>query len=231
MFSALNERIGPRLRRVLMLLLALAMMGLPLYSLPAQASQAAQSAGIEAPAHARHAGQDLGLEEILARHYEAIGGDNFQRVQTMKITGRSIVMGMEAPYTRYTKRPDKFLLEIYVQGMTGIQAFDGPLVHAQDNGHQVELIGRERVGGRDAYRLRLTMSTGGVQTHYVDAETFYVMRVETVEGESDLHDYRVIDGHPVPSVIEILGPWGEQTIYIDDVEFDVPIDDAAFSMQ
>ena len=48
----------------------------------------------------------------------------------MRIDGRSIVMGMESPYSRWSKRPNKVLLEIYVQGMTGVQAFDGEVAWA-----------------------------------------------------------------------------------------------------
>ncbi|MGD8329085.1 MAG: hypothetical protein PVJ49_06580 [Acidobacteriota bacterium] len=259
MLSTFVERIGPRLRRILMLLVALAMMGLPLHVLPAVA---AEPHGVAARTTAE---QMPSVEEILARHYEAIGGDDFQQVQTMKTTGTSVVMGMESPYARYSERPNKVLLEIYVQDMTGIQAFDGeeawgympfmgqfapeimtaeqtritreasefdgPLVRAGEKGHAIELLGIEQVDGRDAYKLRVTMQTGGVQTHYVDAETYYVRRVESDAGDVEMHEYRLFDGHPVPTVIEMMGPYGEQTIYVDDVELGVAIDDNAFRMR
>ena len=91
MVSRMSSRFGPGWRRVLMLLLALATMGLPLYAQPELPSQLEPAAASSA--------QELTADQILARHYEAIGGDHHQAVQTMKITGRSIVMGMEAPYT------------------------------------------------------------------------------------------------------------------------------------
>ena len=279
MISLLSTRIGPTLRRALLLLLALAMMGLPLYALPElspteparpePASRSAISGGDIASSRttsgALASPQEMTVDEILAEHYEAIGGDHHQQVQTMKMVGRSVVMGMEAPYTRYSKRPNKVLLEIYVQDMTGIQAFDGEiawgympfmgqtapaalppeqtrvmlegsdfdgsLAQAKEKGHKVELLGIEPVNGRDAYKLRLTMKTGGVQVHYVDAETFYLTRLESDAGTSVMRDYRLVEGHPVPSVIEIMGPMGEQIVYVDDVELGVEIDDAAFSMQ
>lgn len=268
MASRISSRLSANLRRVLMLLLGLVMMGLPLYALPEQPWQASAPSAPAAPARTGDgvpSPQQPTVDEILANHYEAIGGDRYQQVQTMKITGTSVVTGMEAPYTRFTKRPNKVLLEIYVQDMTGIQAFDGetawgympfmgqmapaamspeqtllvlegadfdgPLVHAKENGHEVKLLSIEPVDGRDAYKLQLTMKTGGVQTHYVDAETFYVTRVESAAGDSIMRDYRLVDGHPVPSVIEMIGPMGEQTVYIEDVELGVEIDDAAFSMQ
>lgn len=256
MFSHVIPRLSPVLRPTLMFLGALALMGLPLYAqttVPPDEVSTVSSA------------QHLSVDEILARHYEAVGGDHHQQVGTMRIDGRSVVMGMEAPYTRYTKRPNKTLLEIHVQGMTGVQAFDGevawaympfmgqgapsamsaaetqavlegsefdgPLVRAEDKGHEVKLLGTEAVNGRDAYVLEVTLKTGGVQTHYVDSETFYVTRAVSAQGESVFLDHRLVDGHPVPSVIEMMGPMGEQIVYIDEVAFDVEIGDAAFTMR
>lgn len=244
-------RLGAATRRVLMLMMAVLLMGLPLYALPQPPVEPAP--------------QELSVEQILEKHYEAIGGDHHRSIESMKMTGTSVLMGMEAPYTRYAKRPNKMLLEIYVQDMTGIQAFDGetawwympfmghaapelmpsdmaagvvessefdgPLVDAAGKGHQVDLLGVEAVEGRDAYKLRVTLVTGGVQTHYVDTETFYTTRVESAAGDVVFLDYRVIEGHPVPRVIEMMGPMGEQTIYIEGVEFGVEIDDAMFRMR
>jgi hypothetical protein len=245
----------PRLRRAGMLLLTLVMMGLPLHAAPLPGPDPLT----------RVAAQQISVEEIIAQHYRALGGDEHQSVQTMKTTGRSVVMGMEAPYTRYSKRPNKVLLEIHVQGMVGRQAFDGEtawwympfmghpapelmpnemalsmvegsdfdgaLVHAQENGHEVALMGVEPVNGRDAYKLEMNMASGGTQTHWVDIETFFVTRVATTAGDATFSDYRLIEGHPIPAVIEMVGPYGDQIIYVDDVEFDVPVDDIAFRMQ
>jgi len=109
--------------------------------------------------------------------------------------------------------------------------FDGPLVRTGEKGHSVELLGVEQVDGRDAYKLQVTMQTGGVQTHYVDTETYYVTRVESDASDVTMREYRIFDGHPVPTVIEMMGPYGEQIIYVDDVELGVAIDDNAFRMR
>ena len=238
-------------RGVLMFAVSLMLMGLPLYAVP--------EPGGESPP------QDLSVEQILDRHYEAIGGDHHQSVQSMSMTGTAVVMGMESGFTRYAKRPDKMALEIYVQGMTGVQAFDGetawwfmpfmgqtaaevmppdmalatlegaefdgPLVDPAGKGHQVELQGIEVVNDSDAYKLQVTMASGGVQTHYIDAETFLTSRVESSTGDAVFLDYRVIDGHPVPHLIEMMGQMGEQVIYVESVEFNVELDDALFRMQ
>ena len=257
MTSLISPRIRPMLRCLGMLVVTLAMMGLSLHAQPQLTPQSESAA--TAPS------QHLTVEQIVAKHYEAIGGDAHQQVQTMRMSGRSLVMGMEAPYTRYSKRPNKMLLEIYVQDMTGIQAFDGevawafmpfmgqsspaamppeqakavlegadfdgPLAHAAESGHQVELLGVEQVNGHDAYKLQVTRKTGGMQTLYVDTETFYVTRVESIEGDADFLDYRVVDGHQIPHLVKMVAAMGEQTIYVDEVEFNVAIDDDVFSMR
>lgn len=74
--------------------------------------------------------QDLTLDQVLQCHYENIGGlDAWQSLQTMEVSGTMTMMGpqgaMEVPIKMYAKRPRMQRLELSVQGMTGIQAFDG----------------------------------------------------------------------------------------------------------
>lgn len=54
--------------------------------------------------------------------------------------------------------------------------------------------------------------------------------VESSEFDGPLVD-AAGEGHAVPQVIEMMGPMGEQTIYIEGVEFGVEIDDAIFRMR
>jgi hypothetical protein len=67
------------------------------------------------------------VDDILAKHYEACGGlAKLKALNTMRVTG-SMTMGpgMEAPITMERKRPGMRRMEFTIQGMTGIQAFDG----------------------------------------------------------------------------------------------------------
>jgi outer membrane lipoprotein-sorting protein len=76
------------------------------------------------PAAARQA--DLTLDQVVAKHYEAIGGkDAWKSLQGMKQTGKLSMAGMEAPFTAYSKRPNKQRSEFEIQGMKGVQVFDG----------------------------------------------------------------------------------------------------------
>lgn len=66
-------------------------------------------------------------DEIIEKHLQAIGGrDKLKAVQNERITGKMVMgQGMEAPFTMEMARPNKMRMEFTVQGMTGIQAFDG----------------------------------------------------------------------------------------------------------
>ena len=71
--------------------------------------------------------QTLTLDQVLAKHYEAIGGlDNWKNVQSYRATGRMALMpGTEAPFVMTAKRPLKIRVEFTFQGMAGVQAYDG----------------------------------------------------------------------------------------------------------
>jgi outer membrane lipoprotein-sorting protein len=65
------------------------------------------------------------LDEVLQQYFKTIGQDRLITVQTMTMKGKSVQMGMETPFTTIIKRPDKFRLEVDIQGQTMVQAFDG----------------------------------------------------------------------------------------------------------
>jgi hypothetical protein len=69
--------------------------------------------------------QDLGLQEILKKHFEAVGQDKLSKVTTIKMTGKMQMQGMEFPFTVYVKRPDKVRIEASIQGSTMVQAYNG----------------------------------------------------------------------------------------------------------
>ncbi len=65
-------------------------------------------------------------DQILAKYYDNIGGTKaWKNLKSMKMSGTSSMQGMEFPITIYSKRPNLEKLEVEVQGMQIIQAFDG----------------------------------------------------------------------------------------------------------
>ena len=66
------------------------------------------------------------VDEIIAKNLQAFGGlAKFRTVQSMKMTGDFEAAGMQAGFTQIFKRPMKVRLDISIQGLTLIQAYDG----------------------------------------------------------------------------------------------------------
>ncbi|MBI2072804.1 MAG: hypothetical protein HYT81_07200 [Gemmatimonadetes bacterium] len=67
------------------------------------------------------------VDQVIGKYYEAAGGlDQFKAVNSMRVSGRmTLGQGMEAPFTRITKRPKMVRVDFTLQGMTATQAYDG----------------------------------------------------------------------------------------------------------
>ena len=117
---------------------------------------------------------------------------------------------------------------------------DGPLIDHEAKGHRVELVGKARVGGREAYEIRVTRKTGGVESHFLDVASGLPVRVETrrvvrgaeIEGESEIGDYREAGGLQWPFSIRsgARGRPERQTLAVDTIEINPALDDARFRM-
>jgi len=68
-------------------------------------------------------------DAVVAKYIEAIGGRKaIDAVRTRRRTGKnSMTNGMEIPIVMEFKKPDKVRVEVTMQNMTGIQAFDGKI--------------------------------------------------------------------------------------------------------
>jgi outer membrane lipoprotein-sorting protein len=117
---------------------------------------------------------------------------------------------------------------------------DGPLVDYKTKGHQVELAGKEKVEGTEAYKLKVTLKNGEVRYVYVDAEYFLELKTEGTrmvrgtarEFESIYGDYKDVGGLMLPHSIEssVKGTPEKQRITADKIELNVPVDDSRFKM-
>jgi hypothetical protein len=67
------------------------------------------------------------VDELLAKNYQAKGGlEKLKAVKSQRATGKMIMgPGMEFPFVVESKRPRSMRVRFEVQGMTGIQAYDG----------------------------------------------------------------------------------------------------------
>jgi outer membrane lipoprotein-sorting protein len=115
---------------------------------------------------------------------------------------------------------------------------DRPLVDYKSKGNQVELIAKEPVEGKDAFKLKVTLKDGQVRYDYIGASTFLELKWEGIvrrNGEefaavSYFRDYRNVEGIMMPFEIdtELLGNPVKQKITFEKVELNPTIDDAEF---
>lgn len=66
-------------------------------------------------------------DELIEKNIQAKGGrEKLQAIKTLRISGKvTMGPGMEAPMTMEMARPDKLRTEFVIQGMTGVQTYDG----------------------------------------------------------------------------------------------------------
>ena len=65
-------------------------------------------------------------EELIEKNLEAKGGrEALAATRSARVNGKMSMGGMEAPFVYEWKAPDKLRIEFTIQGMTGIQAYDG----------------------------------------------------------------------------------------------------------
>jgi outer membrane lipoprotein-sorting protein len=112
-----------------------------------------------------------------------------------------------------------------------------PLIDYAKKGHKAELIGKDDVDGTDAYKIKLTREDGSVEYHYFDAEYFIPLKVEgkrefqgtEIEYSVTFGDYKEVDGMMIAHKVMPQGGMGG-TLTFEDVELNVPIDEARFRM-
>lgn len=73
------------------------------------------------------AGAEMTLDEVIAAHFDALGGaDKLKAVESARLSGTmSMGPGGEVPFLMVFARPQNARMEFTMQGMTGIQAYDG----------------------------------------------------------------------------------------------------------
>jgi outer membrane lipoprotein-sorting protein len=116
--------------------------------------------------------------------------------------------------------------------------FDGPLVNYKAKGNQIELAGKDKVEGKEAYRLKLTTKNGDVRFYLFDSETFFLLKWEgkrkfkdeDMPVESYFRDYHDVGGLQFAFEIDSGASAEEinQKILIDKIELDPEISDSRF---
>jgi len=117
---------------------------------------------------------------------------------------------------------------------------EGPLVDWRAKGHQVELAGQELIGGKQAYKLKVTLKGGAIRTDYLDPDTFLLLRSDVarpirghmVDLATTFADYKAVDGIQFPHSIVSQAKNRPQKVVItvEKIELNPEIDDARFRM-
>lgn len=117
---------------------------------------------------------------------------------------------------------------------------DGSLVEYKAKGNTIELLGKEKVDGADAYKLKVTRKNGDVDTVFLDATTYLQIREDgqrTVQGalkdfSTKIGDYRDVEGLKFPYAIVsgVKDAPEHQNLTIEKVELNVPADASLFKM-
>ena len=118
------------------------------------------------------------------------------------------------------------------------ETFPTPLLDYKDRGHALELVGKEKVGDREAYLLVLKPKSGPPIRRFIDAESFLETRLVSTasapevgdfEQTVDLLDYRQVDGVRVPFMIKGTSTAQNFTVTFATVVHNQTIEQALFS--
>jgi outer membrane lipoprotein-sorting protein len=117
--------------------------------------------------------------------------------------------------------------------------FDGPLVDYKSKGNQLELVGKDKVNDKDAWRLKLTTKNGDVRFYLFDADSFHLLKWEgqrkydgkELPVQSFFSDYRDVGGMKFAFAIDSGSSATEiaQKIRIEKIELNPELNDAEFA--
>jgi outer membrane lipoprotein-sorting protein len=120
------------------------------------------------------------------------------------------------------------------------QDLDGPLIGYAAKGTHLALRGMEKVDGRNAYKLQLTLKNGEVRQLWVDAQTFLDVRYDGPPRQYDgkqrtvstyFRDYKPVNGVVLPHLLEttVDGVNNTQRIIVEKIALNPPLDEARFT--
>jgi outer membrane lipoprotein-sorting protein len=118
--------------------------------------------------------------------------------------------------------------------------FDGALLNYKAKGNTIDLVGKEKLDGKDVYHLKVTMKGGPVQDYLLDAESGIELRMSAIvdlpNGQkqtltTEMSNYKQVNGIMIPHTVTQMS--GAQRLLqwtIDTVEFNTVPDDSIFRM-
>lgn len=111
----------------------------------------------------------------------------------------------------------------------------GSFLNYAEKGHKIELLGKDDVDGTECYKVKLTTKTGKDRTAFIDAKTYFVIRViakanimgQEQEAVSNMSDYKKVEGGYVfPHTIG--GAFGQGDMVVNKIQVNIPVDEKIF---
>lgn len=127
-----------------------------------------------------------------------------------------------------------------LKGMQGQLDIAGPLVDYAAKGNKAELQGKENINGSDAYKIKMTLSSGKELTYFIDTKTNLLVQSKQMspamgnnppqEIITNYSDYKLFDGILFPQTIANpgTGMMGGSTTF-DTIITNKPVDEKLFS--
>ena len=104
-------------------------------------------------------------------------------------------------------------------------------------GTTVKLVGKEKVGDRDAFVLTFEPATGSLVRQFVDAESYLPVKtvvktnlpqVGDIEQTAMASDFREVDGVKVPFKLQVTSPATGFTMTFTKIANNVAVDEKSF---
>jgi photosynthetic reaction center cytochrome c subunit len=101
---------------------------------------------------------------------------------------------------------------------------------------RVQVVGTEKIGDRDAYRIAAFRAGGGQVRFYFDTQSGLLLRVSqriesplgSLPQNTDYSDYRDVNGVKVPFTVADVQAEGPATFRWEQIQANVPIEDSKF---
>lgn len=116
----------------------------------------------------------------------------------------------------------------------------GGLVDYQMKGNKVNLVGKEKIGDTEVYKLKLTRKSGKVEYDYIDTNTYLLVRTtafQRINGEQQASDswsldYKKVNGYSMAYTIKIrsAGDSSDQVIKFDTIHINPTVDERIFKI-
>jgi outer membrane lipoprotein-sorting protein len=125
-------------------------------------------------------------------------------------------------------------------GMATWAQFEEPLLDYAKKGTTVKLVGKADVKGATAYNLEVTLKSGEVEHHFIDASSYLLIRKTWMDKDKDgkatemsvrFGDYKKVQGRMINHSVEWDGPDGKaSTSVVSNIAFDKKVDAKLFAM-